>query len=90
MIRQSDSGTAQSQAAFYAPDLEAGDLLALALRRADTSCFVRYDCDQRQSGSDGPTGDPPRKLLAVAWMTYAFTGCSGPISFSRTTARPSR
>ena len=31
---------------------------------------------------DDPAGDnlPPRKLLAVAWMTYAFTGCSGAIS----------
>ena len=27
-----------------------------------------------------PAGTVPRKLLAVEWMTYAFTGCSGPIS----------
>ena len=28
---------------------------------------------------DDPAGDPPRKLLAVKVMTYAFTGCSGAI-----------
>ncbi len=27
-----------------------------------------------------PAGATPRKLLAVEWMTYAFTGCSGPIA----------
>ena len=33
---------------------------------------------------DDPAGDPPRKLLAVAWMTYAFTGCTGAISTNAT------
>ena len=72
VIHQNDSaGT--SQAAFY--DLvEAGDLFEW---RQASDCFVRYTVTEVK---DDPAGDPPRKLLAVAWMTYAFTGCSGAIS----------
>ena len=72
MIHQNDSaGT--SQADFY--DLvEVGDLMEW---RQASDCFVRYTITEVK---DDPTGDHPRKLLAVAWMTYAFTGCSGAIS----------
>ena len=31
-----------------------------------------------------PAGAVPRKLLAVEWMTYAFTGCSGAVATDRT------
>ena len=72
VIHQSDSdGT--SQAALY--DLvQAGDLMEW---RQAADCFVRYTVT---GVKDDPDGDPPRKLLAVAWMTYAFTGCSGALS----------
>ena len=74
VIHKNDSaGT--SQADFY--DLvEAGDIFEW---REAHDCFVRYTVTDVK---DDPTGDnlPPRKLLAVAWMTYAFTGCSGAIS----------
>ena len=76
VIHQSDSaGT--SQADFYAL-VEAGDLMEWH-QAAD--CFVRYTVTEVK---DDPTGDPSRKLLAVAWMTYAFTGCSGAISSTAT------
>ena len=29
-----------------------------------------------------PTGTVPQKLLAVAWMTYAFAGCTGAIAIT--------
>ena len=45
--------------------------------RQASDCFVRYTVTDVK---DDPAGNPPRKLLAVAWMTYAFTGCSGAIS----------
>ena len=80
VIHQTDSaGT--SQADFYAL-MEAGDLMEW---REAADCFVRYTITEVK---DDPAGDdlPPRKLLAVAWMTYAFTGCSGAIS-STATAR---
>ncbi len=77
VIHKNDSaGT--SQADFYAL-VGAGDLFEW--RQAD-DCFVRYTVTEVK---DDPAGDPPRKLLAVAWMTYAFTGCSGAIA-STTTA----
>ena len=72
VIHKNDSAGA-SQEAFY--DLvEAGDLFEW---RQASDCFVRYTVTEVK---DDPAGDPPRKLLAVAWMTYAFTGCSGAIS----------
>ena len=58
--------------------MEAGDIFEWW--EAD-DCFVRYTVTDVK---DDPTGDPPRKLLAVAWMTYAFTGCSGAISSTAT------
>ena len=54
--------------------VEAGDIFEW--READ-DCFVRYTVTEVK---DDPAGDPPRKLLALAWMTYAFTGCTGAIS----------
>ncbi len=45
-------------------------------RQAD-DCFVRY---QVTAVKPDPMGTAPRKLLAVEWMTYAFTGCSGAIA----------
>ena len=56
--------------------VEAGDLFEW--RHAD-DCFVRYEVTEVKPH---PTGTVPRKLLAVEWMTYAFTGCSGTISTS--------
>ncbi len=76
VIHQNDSSGA-SQADFY--DLvEAGDLVEW---RQAADCFVRYTVTEVK---DDPAGSPPRKLLAVAWMTYAFTGCSGAISSTAT------
>ena len=71
VIHKNDSaGT--SQADFY--DLvEAGDIIEW---RETADCFVRYPVTEVK---DDPAGDPPRKLLAVKVMTYAFTGCSGAI-----------
>ena len=71
VIHKNDSAGA-SQADFY--DLvEARDIVEW--READ-DCFVRYPVTEVK---DDPAGDPPRKLLAVKVMTYAFTGCSGAI-----------
>ena len=44
--------------------------------RESDDCFVRYTVAEVMTD---PTGTVPRKLLAVEWMTYAFTGCSGAI-----------
>ena len=54
--------------------MEAGDLFEW--HEAD-DCFVRYTVTEVKPD---PTGTVPRKLLAVEWMTYAFTGCSGAVS----------
>ena len=72
LIHKSDAHGA-SQAALY-DAVEAGDLFEW--READ-DCFVRYKVSEVKPD---PAGTVPRKLLAVEWMTYAFTGCSGPIS----------
>ena len=72
VIHTSDAG-GTSRAALY--DLvRTGDLFEW---RQASDCFVRYTVTDVK---DDPAGNPPRKLLAVAWMTYAFTGCSGAIS----------
>ena len=42
-------------------------------------CWVRYRVTEVLP--DPPSAEP-RKLLAVEWATYAFTGCSGPIAAS--------
>ena len=62
-----------SQATLY-DEVEAGDLFEW--HEAD-DCFVRYKVSEVKPD---PTGTVPRKLLAVEWMTYAFTGCSGAVS----------
>ena len=54
--------------------MEAGDLFEW--HEAD-DCFVRYKVTEVKPD---PAGAVPRKLLAVEWMTYAFTGCSGAVS----------
>ena len=72
LIHKSDAHGA-SQAALY-DAVEAGDLFEW--READ-DCFVRYKVTEVKPD---PAGAVPRKLLTVEWMTYAFTGCSGPIS----------
>ncbi len=72
LIHKSDAHGA-SQAALY-DSVEAGDLFEW--READ-DCFVRHKVTEVKPD---PAGTVPRKLLAVEWMTYAFTGCSGPIS----------
>ena len=72
VIHKNDSG-GTSQADFYAL-VEAGDIVEW---RQASDCFVRYTVTDVK---DDPAGDPPRKLLAVAWMTYAFTGCTGALS----------
>ena len=73
LVIHKNNSAGASQADFY--DLvEAGDIVEW---RQASDCFVRYTVTEVK---DDPAGDPPRKLLAVAWMTYAFTGCSGAIS----------
>ena len=74
LIHRSDAHGA-SQAALY-DEVEAGDLFEW--HKAD-DCFVRYKVMEVKPD---PTGSVPRKLLAVEWMTYAYTGCSGTISSS--------
>ena len=61
-----------SRAAFL-DTVEAGDLFEW--RQAE-DCFVRYRVTELLPDPSGT----PRKLLAVEWMTYAFTGCSGAVS----------
>ena len=72
LIHKSDTHGA-SRAALY-DAVEADDLFEW--RHAD-DCWVRYAVTEVKPD---PTGIVPRKLLAVEWMTYAFTGCSGTIS----------
>ena len=74
VIHQNDSaGT--SQADFYEL-VETGD--TVEWREAE-ACFVRYQVTEVKAD---PTGDPPRKLLAVKAYSYAYTGCSGAIRAS--------
>ncbi len=61
-----------SQAARY-DAVAPGDLFEW---RQASDCFVRYTVTEVK---DDPAGDPPRTLLGVAWMTYAYSGCSGAI-----------
>ena len=72
LIHKSDADGASLADVYDA--VEAGDLFEW--HQAD-DCFVRYTVTEVKPD---PTGTVPRKLLAVEWMTYAFTGCSGPIS----------
>ena len=61
-----------SRAAFL-DSVEAGDLFEW--RQAE-DCFVRYTVTDLLPEPSGT----PRRLLGVEWMTYAFTGCNGPIA----------
>ena len=61
-----------SQAAFYA-NVATGDLVEW--KRAD-DCFVRYTV----TSAPTPAAGAVTRAFSVAWMTYAFTGCSGAIA----------
>ena len=74
LIHKSDRD-GSSQATFF-DAVGAGDLFEW--RQAD-DCFVRYTVTEVKPD---PAGTGPRKLLAVEWMTYAYTGCTGTISTS--------
>ena len=74
LIHKSDAHGA-SQAALY-DAVEAGDLFEW--HEAD-DCFVRYKVTEVKPD---PAGAVPRKLLAVEWITFAFTGCSGAVPAS--------
>ena len=63
----------QSQAGVY-DAVAVGDLFEWW--EAD-DCFVRYTVTEVTTDPDTTS---PREELAVEWMTYAFTGCSGAIS----------
>ena len=62
-----------SQATFY-DAVAAGDFFEW--READ-DCWVRYRVTKVLPD---PPSAAPRKLLAVEWTTYAFSGCSGAIA----------
>ena len=62
-----------SQAALY-DAVATGNLVEW---RQASDCFVRYQVTEVKPD---PAGTVPRTLLAVAWMTYAFAGCSGTIA----------
>ena len=64
-----------SHAAVY-DGVGVGDLFEW---RESDDCFVRYQVTEVMPD---PSGTVPRKLLAVEWMTYAFTGCSGAVNAS--------
>ena len=70
VIHERDADGA-SWAAFYA-EVKAGD--HFEWREAD-DCWVRYLVDEVLPN---PT-DAPLKVLAVRWITYAYTGCSGTV-----------
>ena len=72
LIHKSDADGASRADVYDA--VEAGDLFEW--HQAD-DCFVRYTVTEVKPD---PTGTVPRKLLAVEWMTYAYSGCSGTIS----------
>ena len=73
LIHKTDAqGT--SQAALYNA-VEAGDLFEW---RQSYDCWVRYRVTEVRPNPPG--GAAPRKLLAVEWTTYAFTGCTGAIA----------
>ena len=71
LIHKADAqGT--SQAALY-DAVAAGDLFEW---REAYDCWVRYQVSEVKPD---PSGAAARALLAVERMSYAFTGCSGPI-----------
>ena len=66
-----------SQEVFY-DNVATGDLVEW--KQAD-DCFVRYTVTEAPTPAAGAT----TQLFGVAWMTYAFTGCSGAISTTAAT-----
>ena len=72
LVHKAD-GYGASQAALY-DAVETGDLVEW---RQAADCFVRYQVTEVKAD---PTGTVPQKLLSVAWMTYAFAGCTGAIA----------
>ena len=72
LIHTSDADGASRADVYDA--VEAGD--TFEWHKAD-DCFIRYTVTEV---TPDPTGTVPRKLLAIEWMTYAFTGCSGAVS----------
>ena len=79
VVNTSDRYGASQQALYDA--VEAGDLVEW--RKAD-DCFVRYAVTEVKPD---PPATASRKLLGVESVTYAFTGCSGPVSASVSIAR---
>ena len=71
VIHQRDADGA-SWEAFY-DGVEAGD--DFEWREAD-DCWVRYLVDEVLPDP----ADAPLKVLAVRWITYAYTGCSGTVA----------
>ena len=71
VIHERDADGA-SWAAFYA-EVKAGD--HFEWREAD-DCWVRYLVDEVLPDPM----DTPLKVLAVRWITYAYTGCSGTVA----------
>ena len=57
---------------FY-DNVAAGDVFEW---REHETCWIRYIVDEV---SPDPTGAGTRVLLAIRWITYAYTGCSGAI-----------
>ena len=74
-VHQTDADDA-SQSTFYGL-VEAGDLVEWK-RAAD--CFVRYTV----TSAPTPAAGAVTRSFGVAWMTYAFTGCSGAIATATT------
>ncbi len=72
LIHKADA-QGRSQAALY-DAVAAGDLFEW---RQSYDCWVRYQVSEVKPD---PSGAAARKLLAVERMSYAFTGCSGPIA----------
>ncbi len=70
-IHTDDAG-GTARGAFY-DTVEVGELLEW--KRAD-DCFVRYTV----TGTPEPADGAVARDFTVAWMTYAFTGCSGAIA----------
>ena len=75
LVHKAD-GYGASQAALY-DAVAVGDLVEW---RQAADCFVRYQVTEVKAD---PTGTVPQKLLDVAWMTYAYAGCTGAINTTR-------
>ncbi len=72
LIHTSDADGVSREGVYDA--VEVGDLFEW--RQAD-DCFVRYKVTEVKPD---PGGTVQRKLLAVEWMIYAFTGCYGRVT----------